>query len=160
MLRKSIFKKDFIIFLRNIFFLLLISLLCGCGRELPELFSSMKASITIKDNSNYDFGLVVVGTYKEAEFILVNVGLGKATEIDGSFYFNNNFMFKGGVFPGDGGTCSDVLEPQEECKIVVRFEPKYSGKMEAVATISYYNGIEYSLLQAPVLKGQGTDEIF
>lgn len=160
MLRKSLGGMNLLSFKALFIELLIIILfLFGCGKESLDIFQSseMRANLMIKDVTIYDFGIVIVGTYVEHEFTLINIGLETATELNGSFYLDTNFSFKGGNYPGEGGTCSNILEPQQECTIVIRFTPKYSGEFNGMTTISYYDGNSYRILQNPTLRGQGTE---
>ena len=52
----------------------------------------------------------------------------------------NGFNWKGGNYPGTGGTCQDMLAAGAHCTVVVRFTPSGSGQRTSTLLIFYYDG--------------------
>jgi hypothetical protein len=71
------------------------------------------------------------GTSSDITVTVTNSGGTAATTLAGVFYINSPislgdpdpFAFKGGVFPGTGGTCATTLEPGSSCTLVLTFAP-------------------------------------
>src|SRR5690606_38534339 len=51
------------------------------------------------------------------------------------------FAYKGGSYPGTGGTCAATLAPAATCNIVVTFSPTDPVISNATMTLDYNNGI-------------------
>lgn len=59
---------------------------------------------------------------------------------DLSHLVESPFRYKGGTFPGAGGTCKGVLEAGKQCTVVVTYLPKGTQLSRAFLTLSYHNG--------------------
>ncbi|MCB9025376.1 MAG: Ig-like domain-containing protein [Bdellovibrionaceae bacterium] len=98
--------------------------------------------LVISDGPTYDFESEAVGAVRSFAFILDNTGTSKATNISG-FIEDLPFKFKGGAFPGTGGTCGLELNGGEDCKFVVSFAPTEVGFFASEVEIHYKdNSIE------------------
>ncbi|MGE4131026.1 MAG: choice-of-anchor D domain-containing protein [Bdellovibrionales bacterium] len=97
------------------------------------------AVLAISDGPTYDFGSVIIGSAAEHTFKLRNTGEATATGIS-ALNLAQPFMFKGGLFPGTGGNCSDTLAKGASCNIVVRFAPSSPEVSNANLRINYFNG--------------------
>src|SRR5690606_8629525 len=62
-----------------------------------------------------------------------------ATSVGGSG-LDAPFRFKGGSYPGTGGTCTSSLPPTNNCTIVVTFNPTDSGLSTDTIQIDYNDG--------------------
>ena len=86
------------------------------------------------------------GTISDRTVILQNVGL---TQTNAVTLFTPSlsgiFSFRGGSFPGQGGTCvnNSVLLPNQQCTVVVRFQPtsatSFSDNLEMTYTVGTSN---------------------
>lgn len=86
------------------------------------------------------FGTVYVGATSEATLTINNYGSAQATNISGTT-LSSPYSFKGGSFPGTGGSCESSLNPGLSCTIVVSFAPAIiSAAATATLGVNYYNG--------------------
>jgi ubiquitin C-terminal hydrolase len=51
------------------------------------------------------------------------------------------FTFKGGSFPGSGGTCESTLKPKKSCMIVLGFSTEHVGEFNSSLAFHYQDGI-------------------
>jgi alpha-tubulin suppressor-like RCC1 family protein len=66
------------------------------------------------------------GTLSDRTIVLQNVGLTQANAVTlFTPSISGSFSFRGGTYPGLGGTCVDnsVLLPNQQCTIITRFQP-------------------------------------
>jgi len=145
-------------FIRSIFIALTFShLLTGCGGgTAPVLFGNSEgfAFLVVADRFQYDYGAVLLGTATEQTFTVLNDGRRTATSITGSFTISA-FQYKGGTYPGTGGTCTDALSPRSSCTIVVAFNPGYADQFTEFINLSYFNGEKNDLAITVELFGRG-----
>lgn len=83
------------------------------------------------------------GTISDRTVVLQNVGLTQANSVSlATPSISGAFSFRGGSFPGLGGTCSDgsVLLPNQQCSIVVRFQPTSETSFSDNLKITYTVG--------------------
>ncbi len=113
------------------------------------------ASLSVVGGPLYDFGSHLLNIDTEREFLVTNSGAELATQLTGNFYFSIAFSYKGGAFPGNGGTCGETLASNENCTLVVIFNPKSLGKTETTLQLSYYNGLSTVITSYPILRGTG-----
>lgn len=143
---------------RILFSVFLSTLLTSCGKDSSKGSSTQSSGVAILSISNapkYDFGLQPVDSITEKEFTITNLGVGIATEVTGDFYLSLSFGYKGGAFPGEGGTCTATLASQSTCTVIVVFSPKSSGPAESTLIINYNNGAASTTTNGPTLTGHG-----
>lgn len=135
-----------------------ILFIAACGKDESKSTNSQNSAIAVLSVSNmprFDFGLQMVDSTVEHEFVVTNIGSVAATQVTGSFYLSQSFNYKGGNFPGEGGTCETILSAHEECTVIVVFTPKYAGAVNTTLTINYNNGAGEAIATGPTLTGQG-----
>lgn len=134
-------------------------LLASCGKDGASprtgLQSERLASLVISDGPVYDFGAQEKDTEHEKLFVLTNQGDARATGMTSTFYLSVNFSFKGGDYPGTGGTCGESLDARGSCIVVVEFSPKYKGTFSDYMRVNYFDGSSRRLTDRPELRGQG-----
>ncbi|HLL81152.1 MAG TPA: choice-of-anchor D domain-containing protein, partial [Longimicrobium sp.] len=86
----------------------------------------------------YDFG--TAGVTAERTLYVRNVGAVGATSIANGGTLGNGFAFKGGAFPGTGGTCGTSLSSAASCAVVVTFTPSGTGTRQSSLSINYNDG--------------------
>lgn len=103
------------------------------------------ANITISPASPYAFGLLAVGSSADVMFTLRNVGSARATSLSAGV-LAAPFRFKGGAYPGTGGTCTASLAAATNCTVVVSYVPVVTGSNTGTVTFSYNDGASPRLL--------------
>lgn len=127
-------------------------LLSGCGAKSDGFAPSSFADPgTISFSvASYNYGAAVAGQIVSATLNVLHVG-GTVTNVSGTLA--SPFKFKGGNFPGVGGTCGTNIS--SNCTIVVNFEPVASGSFNTNLGLNYTSvGSTYSV--AIPLSGSAT----
>jgi hypothetical protein len=88
--------------------------------------------------SSYDFGKIIQTQSSTKTITVVHSGPIAATSISVSS-LSAPYSFKGGTYPGTGGTCSDTLS-SGSCTMVIDFAPTTTGVKNQTLSLSYYNG--------------------
>lgn len=117
--------------------LALLPLACGTNDPCPgeSRFGGMtgtsyceKASLKIRprpspspSSSTYAFGTLAHTSSADVTFDVTNIGGQKASSLSSTL--TTPFLFRGGAYPGHGGTCSLTLEAGDSCTVVVEFTP-------------------------------------
>ncbi|RME18397.1 MAG: DUF2341 domain-containing protein [Bdellovibrio sp.] len=96
------------------------------------------ALLTISDGPTYDYGTQAVNSVTEKVFTVSFTGDVDATGVTAGGTLAVPFRWKGGSYPGTGGTCGAVINAS--CTIVVEFAPTATGTPSSVITLSYNNG--------------------
>jgi len=138
-------------------YIFVVGWLTGCGAETPsnQVGVVPTAALTVTDSPTYDFGPHWVDSQTDKTFTVTNTGLKEATNLSASFNLSLNFNFAGGAYPGEGGTCAADLQVAQNCKVVVRFSPRYLGNIEEVLKINFYDGSKQAATTSPALKAKG-----
>ena len=113
------------------------------------------ALLGLSDGPTYDFNLVAIGATAEKALTLTNSGGFQAASLTGSG-LAAPYAFKGGSYPGTGGTCSSSLNAAASCTVVITYAPTVSGLQTATASIGYNNGAAAQTATRPV---QGTGAV-
>ncbi|MCB0357953.1 MAG: choice-of-anchor D domain-containing protein, partial [Bdellovibrionales bacterium] len=98
------------------------------------------AFLAISDGPTFDFGTQAVGSTVEHTFTINNTGSVSATAIADGGGLAAPFAFKGGSYPGTGGSCSASLANGGSCTIVVTYSPAGAGIHTDTIDINYNNG--------------------
>lgn len=98
------------------------------------------ANLSISDGATYDYGSAVLSYSSDKTFTVTNVGAAAASAMNVTG-LAAPFDFKGGTYPGTGGTCSTTLGAAGACTIVVTFSPTSSGAASATMTLNYNDSV-------------------
>ncbi len=110
-----------------------------------------EAQLTISDSSGYNFGTVAAGTSYDKTFTLTHSGGDVTATSLNVLNLNSPFNYKGGNFPGVGGTCTRTLTKEKKtCSIVITLSTTLSGSWSSNPSFSYFNGKETISLQRPL----------
>lgn len=97
-----------------------------CGVVLGQVFlpltfwSGGSATLVISDAVTYNYGSIGISIATDKTFTVSNTGSLIATSMSASAFTNSSvYSFKGGSYPGTGGTCSTDLAMGSSCTIVV-----------------------------------------
>ncbi len=99
------------------------------------------AILAISDNPTYDYGIRASGSVTSYTFTLSNIGGIDATSIADTAALAAPFAFKGGSYPGTGGTCGASLAAGADCTLVVDFSPVTTGSFSDTIDLSYDDGV-------------------
>jgi alpha-tubulin suppressor-like RCC1 family protein len=88
---------------------------------------------------NSALGSHPTGSTSEATLYVINAGGAVASSMSGTVT-GDYFAFKGGTYPGTGGTCSSSLPINAECTLEVEFNPDVDGDFSGLMTLNYSNG--------------------
>src|SRR5437667_390303 len=101
--------------------------LVGCGPAdnnpglMPDLArppSTDVAMLGFSDGASFDFGAHAVGSSVDHTVTISNSGAHAAAGV-ALAALAAPFSFKGGAFPGSGGTCGVALDPAQTCTVVL-----------------------------------------
>jgi hypothetical protein len=104
----------------------------------------------------FDFGSHTVGTTAEMTFNVFNSGGGSATVMTNAGTLGLPFSFKGGAYPGTGGSCGATLAAGNACQVVVQFGPTSAVTSNSVIAVDYNNGQGQTPRVQRSLRGTGT----
>lgn len=101
-----------------------------------------EAVLTISDGPTYNFGIKAVQSVTDYTLSVSRTGGGATATNMGSPVMNAPFSFKGGTYPGTGGTCTSTLASgAPSCTIVVTYNPLTLAPHSDTLTLNYNNGI-------------------
>ncbi len=114
----------------------------SCSPQEAEVENASVALLSSEEGYSSNFGYTPLNVEKEVFITLKNSGSYDISDLKNSgFNEGSAFSFKGGEYPGTGGTCNDSLQTNSICQIVVEFAPTSSGHWEEVLKFSYLDGI-------------------
>ncbi|OQW53503.1 MAG: hypothetical protein A4S09_07870 [Proteobacteria bacterium SG_bin7] len=101
-----------------------------------------QAVLTISDGPTYDYGIKAVGSVTD-KVLTVSRAAGGATATNlGAPVLSTPFSFKGGTYPGTGGTCSGTLPNSiTSCTMVITYNPMTLAAHSTTLTLFYNDGI-------------------
>lgn len=126
---------------------LAVLILSGCGLGLFPLGhngSPSLAQLSISDGtagSTHSFGAQTSGTTSDHSFTVTNSGSGSAASLSGLAGMTTaQFIFKGGSYPGVGGTCGLALSAGQACTVTLSFFPRIGGNFTDGLRLDYFDG--------------------
>ncbi|MBC7692769.1 MAG: hypothetical protein H7222_13490 [Methylotenera sp.] len=108
------------------------------------------ALLSISDGATVDFGPVPLGTLRDKTLTVSQTGTVTATAVTVSG-LSSPYSFKGGSYPGIGGTCGASIT--SSCSLVITYAPTSAGTLSQTLTLGYGNGLGTTNTTRPV---QGT----
>ena len=94
-------------------------------------------TLAYQDSSTYDFGNKSIGSSTDLTIVIEHSGSGTASSVSASNP-SADFTFKGGAFPGTGGTCGSTVS--SNCILVITYSPTTATTNSATLTLSYDDG--------------------
>ena len=121
------------------YFILIFSGLGTAQVFIPFTFwSGTSATLVISDAVTYNFGSVNISTPTDKIFTVSNTGALPANSMAGAAFTNPTvYSFKGGTYPGTGGSCSTSLASGGSCTIVVTANNSSTGVVNDTVRINY-----------------------
>lgn len=101
--------------------------------------SSLGPSAIISGNPSLDYGMVTIGNTADITLTLQNQTGETLTSLN-PFSIAAPFSFKGGAFPGTGGTCGATLAAGVSCTAILEFAPTSAGPFNHNVIIGFTNG--------------------
>lgn len=98
------------------------------------------AVLSVSDGPTFDFGLKAVGSSTDRTFTVSNTGKGAATGLSVTQPPAAPFGFKGGSYPGIGGSCGSSLAGLGTCTVVLSFQPAAVGTVTSSFSLGYQDG--------------------
>lgn len=107
---------------------------CGKGSGYAPASVVEAGSISFSIGSSFDFGATQAGQIMQTTLTVTHEG----GPVSITPTIANPFRFKGGAYPGVGGTCSATIT--SNCTLVVNFEPTSAGNFSNNLNLSYSVG--------------------
>ncbi len=95
------------------------------------------ANLVISDASTFNFGSINVSTNTDKTFTVSNIGKSVANSMAGLAFSNAAYIFKGGSYPGAGGTCGTTLVASASCTVIVTANNATVGSLSSILQIFY-----------------------
>ena len=111
------------------------------------------AQISFAQGNDYSYGAQFIGATVDHTFTITNTGAATATKMSSSLVVSV-FSFKGGTYPGVGGTCSSSLPAGASCTMVVTYSALYQSSLSELLTVSFFDGVSNQSINGPLLEGQ------
>ncbi len=112
---------------------------CSAGGGAPEATLGMFVSGT------FGFTLPVpAGQMQEVTLTVLNSGSGSATQMTDLTPQSSTLSYKGGTYPGTGGTCGDKLGAGSTCTLVIDLVAPATGRQTSLVIIQYYDGVIFT----------------
>jgi hypothetical protein len=99
------------------------------------------AILVISDGATYNFGNVVVNGTAEKTLTVSNTGGAQASAIADAGALAAPYAYKGGGFPGTGGTCVSTLGAGGTCTLVIQFTPESTGVLNDTLVLDYNDSV-------------------
>ena len=101
-------------------------------------WSGTSPVLSISDGATYNYGSISISTNVDKTFTVTNTGTEGSGALSASAFTTTAFGFKGGTYPGTGGTCSaSGLEVGQSCTIVVTANYASTGTQTDTIRINY-----------------------
>ncbi len=114
------------------------------GITKPRLALNTSLPSGFSDSSPVGFGSVVVDLGSDRIVTFENTG-NLAVSLTGPVVTGTGFAFKGGVYPGTGGTCGSSLAAHATCTLVLRFAPAATGSVTGQLAMTYGTNLTATL---------------
>ncbi len=123
-----------------LFILFFLSISVPAQMFIPFSFwSGYTSTLSISDATTYDYGSINVSTATDKTFTVTNAGILPVNGMAGAAFGNAAYTFKGGTYPGTGGTCSTSLSGSASCTVVVTANRASTGTVTDTLQINYVN---------------------
>ena len=119
-----------------------------------DFTGSGKRSLSFSSSS---FGQVIQTLSLDKTITVTNNDSNNATAISSST-LSSPFAFKGGSYPGTGGTCGISLNASASCTLVVTFTPTTVGSSSGTLTLTYNDGRVSNATASASLTGEGISQ--
>ena len=104
---------------------------------------------------HFDFGFTKIGETSEQTIALLNGGDAPATQLQIEA-LTAPYAFKGGKFPGEGGSCGEEIAAKGSCTLIITHTPTELGYYAGQVSAKFHDGDEEGSI-ALRLGGYGED---
>lgn len=123
----------------------------------PAFWRPPDPNLSISDGPTFDYGTIGTNVATDKTFLITNNGDGISPLQTGGSFGNARFTFKGGSFPGTGGTCGGQLNPGSSCTVIVTANSATAGSYNDTFTLNYSSGMaNFSATRAITATFSGT----
>lgn len=113
-------------------------------------YTAPAAVLSISDGpSSYNFGTLYAWQVVEKTFTVTNNGALTATSMSGGS-IGVPFAFKGGSYPGTGGSCGSTLAAGSNCTVIVVYAPTANSPHSSTVIVNYFDGTAANTATRPV----------
>lgn len=116
-----------------------------------DLSGSVKGTLSFSSSS---FGQIIQTLSTEKIITVTNADTNNATSITTNI-LSSPYSFKGGAYPGTGGTCGSTLPASGTCSLVVVFAPVSVGTSSTTLSFIYDDGRTSNAQSSLILSGEG-----
>lgn len=135
----------------SFFFVLVFSLLSPSQVFVPlGFYQASNGALTISDMPSYDFGNNYQNIPVDKTFTLSNLTSSPIMGIVPDAFSSSVFSFKGGAFPGTGGTCGNSLQRGATCTLVVTALNNATGTINSALSLNYKSNSGTTNLSLPL----------
>jgi hypothetical protein len=106
--------------------------------NFPATIISQTSALSFAQTNTFNFGQISLGNSVDTTFVINYTGTAPAISVSSSNP-SAQITFKGGSFPGTGGTCSNTIS--SNCTIILTYTPNSAGTHNTTLSISYNNGL-------------------
>ncbi len=130
------------------------------NKTLTQPLSGVGTPVATLSIDNYDFGTAGLNSDTLGKIRIRNTGSKEATSLT-SLALPSGFLYRGGSFPGAGGTCSTTLSGGSTCELWVLFRPSEAKAYSSSLSLTYHNGVGTSSITSNVSGvGVTTSELY
>lgn len=132
--------------------IIFLMFLIGCNSQ--EVVEEVNADIGVmklsfEESKGINFGNILPDEIYNEVITLENLGGFELSKISSSS-LNDVLRYKGGKYPGTGGSCSDSLSSGESCTIVIEVNSNKKTEVDSQVIIKYHDGVYSQYKSFPV----------
>ena len=128
----------------NFLLILFLSFLTACSDDKSSILSRKvqkdPGELKVLNESSF-MGTTIAGTSFEHEIRIRSNGGISLKNLNVTISTSDPITFKGGTFPGSGGTCGTILESAETCTIIILYAPTNTNSHSATLIFSYEDAL-------------------
>jgi len=103
----------------------------------------LQATLTFTNGATYNMGTVRSGSSVDRTLTVSNASGVTASYLkQSSAAIASPFTFKGGTYPGAGGTCGSSVPTGSTCTLVLTFAPTAVTSYSQTLSVDYYDGVD------------------
>ncbi len=106
-----------------------------------SFWNNIQAGLVISNAPKYDYGTIITSTSVDKTFTVTNMSARAAVNLAGGSFVSSVFNFKGGAYPGTGGTCTTSLAGSASCTVIVTAFSAVSGLYNDTVALSYTDNV-------------------